>query len=73
MFPVQKKKEASVSTPPDVIRREPDEEKEFDVMEAVAADLLEAIRKHDVQGCAEALRAAFELQDSQPHEEGPHV
>jgi hypothetical protein len=60
----------SSSTP--VQMREPDDGEEYDSMHAAAQDLIEAIHSKDIKGVAEALRAAFELSDSEPHEEGPH-
>lgn len=62
--------EGSVSTPPDTIHREPDEDSEFDSLEVAAQDLCDAIHSKDYKGVASALRAAFDLLESQPHEEG---
>lgn len=59
--------------PVEHIKRESDEESEFDPLESAAEDLCHAIEKKDYKAAAEALRAAFELLDAQPHEEGPHV
>jgi len=39
---------------------------------ACAQDLIDAVHNKDVKGVAEAMRSAFEILDSQPHEEGPH-
>lgn len=63
-------KEASVSVTPDVIKRESDHEEEFDSVESAAEDLIHAIHSKDVKSVATALRAAFEILDSEPHEEG---
>ena len=65
--------EASISAPPDKIMREPDEDAEYDSLHSAAEDLLSAINSKDIKAIASALRAAFELCDSEPHEEGPHV
>jgi len=73
MLPFQKKKEASVSAPVEVIKRESDEPEEYDYLESCGHDLLSAVEAKDPKGIAVALRAAFEICDSQPHEEGPHV
>jgi hypothetical protein len=74
MLPILKKKEGSVALPvPDHMTRKPDEEKEYDTFRAVAEDLINAIKAHDIPGCAEALKAAFEIADSEPHVEGPHM
>lgn len=75
MLPFLKKsKEAGVQGPVDSIKREHDEDKEqeFDAMEAVAEDLINALHSKDIKGAAAALKAAFEIADSQPHIEGPH-
>lgn len=40
---------------------------------AVADDLISALARKDRKGVAMALRSAFELLDSMPHEEGPHL
>lgn len=52
------------------------EESEIDVnapIRACAKDLIIAIHAHDVEMAADAIRAAFEILDSEPHVEGPHV
>lgn len=73
MLPFLKRhKEASTSAPTDRMVREHDEDHDMDSMEVAAHDLKEALKKDDVQAIAQALRAAFEIADSEPHEEGPH-
>lgn len=62
---------ASASTP--VLKREHDEDYEYDSMEAAAEDLCNAIERKDYKAAAEALRSAFELMDSEPHYEGEHL
>jgi hypothetical protein len=42
-------------------------------MKSAAQDLHDAIKSGDIDGIASALQSAFELADSEPHEEGPHV
>lgn len=42
-------------------------------MEAVAHDLIRAIHSRDVKAVADAIKAAFEIADSEPHAEGPHT
>lgn len=66
-------KEASVSGPIDIEKRKPDEESEYDALEAAAEDLGNALASKDFKAAAAALRAAFQLADSEPHEEGPHL
>ncbi len=53
--------------------RKPDDGEAYDVMHSAAQDLIEAVHSKNVKGVAEALKAAFELADSEPHEEGPHI
>ena len=54
---------------------EPDGEVKEDANEvhAIAQELIEAVHNHDVAGVADALKAAFELLDMEPHAEGPHL
>lgn len=42
-------------------------------LEAAAQDILRAINSKDSQHLAQAIRAAFQILDSEPHEEGPHT
>ena len=64
-----KTKEGSVSAPVEVQKREPDEEQDYDSLESAVEDLFAAFKANDVKaGCA-AFRAAFDLLESQPHEE----
>jgi hypothetical protein len=70
MLPFLKKnQEGSASGPIESIKREPDEEAEYDVLESAAEDLCKAVKSEDYKAVAAALRAAFELCESQPHEE----
>ena len=74
MLPFLKKnQEASGSGPIESVQRKPDDGAEYDALESAAEDLCHAIKSDDYKGAASALRAAFELMDSEPHEEGPHV
>lgn len=75
MLPFLKKnREASASAPPDSIRREPDDEADsYDSLHSAAEDLLKAVESKNIKGIAEAIRAAFELCESSPHEEGEHI
>lgn len=41
-------------------------------LEACAQDLMRAIHENNVEAAAAAMRAAFEILESEPHEEGPH-
>lgn len=40
---------------------------------SAAFELIKALESKDPQAVASALKNAFELLDSQPHEEGPHL
>ena len=74
MIPFMRNKEASVSAPAEVERRKPDsEEGEYDALEAAAEDLGAALAAKDFKAAAAALRAAFQLADSEPHIEGEHI
>jgi hypothetical protein len=73
MLPFLKDKEGSASVDVDPIKRKPDEDQEYDMLESAAEDLISAIHSKDVKAVCSALRAAFELVDSQPHEEGEHI
>lgn len=75
MLPILKKlNEASVSAPPETLRREPDKESEdYDGLKSCAQELIDAISAGDVESAAIALRSAFQLLDSEPHVEGPHI
>jgi hypothetical protein len=72
---LKRTKEGSASMPVDHIKRDADEDKEpnMDSMEVCAQELCDAVHAKDVKAIAAALRAAFELCDLEPHEEGPHT
>ncbi len=78
MLPFLKKKNAP-QTGVIVQTRNPDEkpdenqEDNSDGIHACAKDLIDAVHAHDIKGAAEAIKAAFEILDSKPHEEGPHT
>ncbi len=75
MLPFLKKsQDGASSSPVEHITREPDEgtEEEYDSMESAAEDLCNAVHSKNYKAVASALRAAFELAESEPHEEGPH-
>lgn len=57
--------------------RTPDEKPEQEddkdaAIHACAQDLIDSIHNRDVKGAAEAIRSAFDILESLPHEEGPH-
>jgi hypothetical protein len=51
---------------------EPVEDKDASI-KACAFDLIAAVHAKDVNAAASAIRSAFEILDSQPHEEGEHI
>lgn len=72
MLPFLKRnQEASASAPVESLERKPDNEPEYDVLESAVEDLFAAYKANDPKAGAAALRAAFELMESQPHEEAP--
>ena len=74
MLPFLKRnQEASGSGPIESVERKSDSEEEYDALESAADDLIAAVHAKDTKGAAAALRAAFQLADSEPHEEGPHI
>jgi len=77
MIPFLKRnKEASVSAPVDTIKRDPDEDKQeedVDGLEVAAQDILSAIKSNNAKDLAVAIKAAFELCDSEPHVEGEQI
>lgn len=74
MLPFLKRnQEGSASMPAEPIKREHDEGAEYDMLESAAEDLISAIHSKDVKGVCSALKAAFEMMESEPHSEGPHV
>jgi hypothetical protein len=77
MLPFLKhKQEGSVSEDDDPVKRKPDESTptdEYDMLESAAEDMISAIHSRDVKVVCSALRAAFEILDSEPHYEGPHT
>ena len=74
MLPSLKNKlEASASAPVEHVQREPDEEQEYDFLDSASEDLIKAVHSKSVKGVSVALRSAFEICESYPHEEGPHT
>jgi hypothetical protein len=50
------------------------EEGETDVgLMSAAEDLIRAVHAKDAQAVADAMKAAFEIMEEMPHEEGPHI
>ncbi len=59
--------------------RQPDEKPEEDqddkdaAIHACASDLINAIHEKNIPAAADAIKSAFEILDSMPHEEGEHT
>lgn len=68
-LPYKNYRDGAASMPIEQVKREPDEETEFDSLESAAEDLCHAIESKDYKAIAAALRAAFELMDEEPHTE----
>lgn len=74
MLPFLKRtQEASASVPVDTVKRESDEESEPDSLATAMEELHGALNSKDYSGAASIFRSAFELMDSEPHVEGPHI
>lgn len=69
---LKKQQEGSISAPVEHVRREPDEESDYDMLESAAEDLISAVHSKDVKAVCSALRAAFQMCESEPHEEAEH-
>ena len=65
--------EASASAPADPVKRNPDNEEDYDSLHVAAEDVIAAVHAKDAKALAQALKAAFEIIDSEPHEEGEHL
>lgn len=59
--------------PPDVTEDKSSEDQENAGLMSAASDLITAVQANDHKAAAQALRAAFEILDSSPHDEGPHT
>lgn len=71
MLPFLKDKhEASVAVPSEAVKRTPDDSSDYDALESAVEDLFSAYKSGDVKAGCVALRAAFELLESEPHSEG---
>lgn len=78
MIPFLKKREAKQvgvivqDRAPD--QKEENQENDKDAsIHACAQDLINAVHAKDVAKAAEAIRSAFEILESQPHDEAPHT
>lgn len=74
MLPFLKKmQEGSASMPVDAVKREPDNEEEFDDLGECCGEILSAIERKDRNALKESLKSFFDICDSSPHEEGEHL
>lgn len=79
LLPFLKHKEAAASSGLIVKSRQPDEKPEEDqddpaaAIKSCAQELIRAVHAKDVDGTANALKDAFDILESMPHEEGPHT
>lgn len=48
-------------------------DREEDSIDICCEEMIEAMEEKDPKKMAKALRAAFQIFDSEPHEEGPHT
>jgi DNA-binding GntR family transcriptional regulator len=75
MLPFLKKHDVGAQAPVTEHRKPDDSEKsekdQTDGMHMAASDLIDAVKAEDVARAAKALRAAFEIADSEPHQESP--
>lgn len=70
MLPFLKKTlESGAQGPVESVERSPDDESDYDSLEAAAEDLCSAVHAKDYKGVATALRAAFDILESEPHQE----
>jgi len=58
---------------PDSIEESHTDGNEDNGLDACAEDLIRALHSKDIKSVSAALKAAFDILESMPHEEGPHV
>lgn len=68
-------KEASVSVPSEskLMKTQEDSGSDSYGLESCADELIKAVHSKDIKATAQALKDAFYLLDSEPHDEGPHT
>lgn len=72
-LPFSNYREGASSAPVETKQMSTTEDSAVDYLEICAEDLHNAMKAGNIKGIAEALRAAFEILESEPHEEGPHA
>jgi hypothetical protein len=73
MLPFLKNKKESGVAVVESVERKADDGSVPDVLEGAMEELQAALSRSDWKQAADIFRSAFELMDSQPHEEGTHV
>jgi hypothetical protein len=73
MLPFLKNKKESGTAVVESVERKPDDGSAPDILEGAMEELHGALGRSDWKQAAEIFRSAFELMDSEPHVEGPHV
>lgn len=73
-FLLKKKQETGVVMKTRSPDEKPEENQEDDSgMEACAKELMSAVKADDHKAVARIIKDMFQIADSEPHEEGPHV
>jgi hypothetical protein len=71
---LKNKQEVGMSASVDSVKRKSDNpDEDYDVLESAAEDLCNAVHAKDYKAAATALRAAFDLLESESHQEGPSL
>lgn len=73
MLIAKRKPDGAGMSSPSPAETETEESKDSDGIDSAASDLIVAVHARDSKAVAAALRAAFEICDSEPHEEGEHT
>lgn len=74
MLPFLKQnKEATVSVQPEKVERKPDEPEDLDYLEGCVQELIAAVKSGDAKAAARAFKDAFQVCESEPHDEGEHL
>lgn len=68
-----KSKEGGGAAAMEVVKREPDHEEGHDSLHTAMEELHSALDSKDYKRAASVFRAAFDLLEIEPHEEGPHI
>jgi hypothetical protein len=66
------KKEADVAIPVESHKLRKPDDGEFNGLHACMDEFIAAVHAKDIKGAAEAFKSAFQVCESEPHEESPH-